>query len=137
MNNKKTVLVFGVFDGLHEGHRYFLRTARAHGERLVAVVARDAVAARLKGREPRQSQQARMRALEAEETVDEVVLGDEADGAWSAVRTVRPGVIALGYDQALLRTALEAHLAGRADTPVIVTIPAYQPERYHSSIMSL
>lgn len=35
------VMVFGVFDGLHPGHRAFLRQARKKGDKLIVVVARD------------------------------------------------------------------------------------------------
>ena len=60
----KTVLVFGTFDGLHEGHQFFLKKARALGDRLVVVVARDVSVIALKGRSARLHEQERWLALE-------------------------------------------------------------------------
>ena len=37
----KKVLVFGTFDGLHEGHKDFLRQAKQYGDHLTVVVGRD------------------------------------------------------------------------------------------------
>jgi len=41
-SHNKRVMVFGVFDGLHEGHKSFLRQARKYGGELRAVVAQAA-----------------------------------------------------------------------------------------------
>jgi FAD synthetase len=46
------VIAFGVFDGLHEGHRHFLREARKLGGRLTVAVAHDEAVVMLKGRRP-------------------------------------------------------------------------------------
>ena len=37
----KKVMVFGTFDGLHEGHLDFFRQAREYGDYLIVAVARD------------------------------------------------------------------------------------------------
>ena len=47
---RKRVLVFGTFDLLHQGHRYFLTQARRFGDTLIAVVARDEFVEERKGR---------------------------------------------------------------------------------------
>ena len=39
----KTIAIFGVFDGIHDGHLFFIREAKKQGNRLVAIVARDEV----------------------------------------------------------------------------------------------
>jgi cytidyltransferase-like protein len=48
----KKVLVFGTFDGIHDSHRYFLREAKKHGDKLAAVISQDATVQNLKGRLP-------------------------------------------------------------------------------------
>ena len=47
-----TVAIFGVFDGIHEGHREFIRQAKSHGQELVAIVARDSIVEKLKNKMP-------------------------------------------------------------------------------------
>jgi cytidyltransferase-like protein len=50
-NKKKitTVMVFGTFDGIHDGHRYFLNEAKKFGDKLVVAVAKDTTVKTLKG----------------------------------------------------------------------------------------
>src|SRR3989344_1374579 len=109
LKDKKTVLVFGVFDGLHDGHRSFLREARRHGERLIAVVAQDATVKYLKGRMPRKSLAERLADLTRENLADEIVAGDESINSWNIVATHLPDIICLGYDETALATALAKH----------------------------
>lgn len=128
-----TVMAFGVFDGLHEGHRAFLRAARTLGDRLLVAVAQDATVRLLKGHAPRFPLGERIAALAAEGLADEVVPGDEDIGAWEIVVRLRPAVIALGYDQEEQRKSL----LRRADRfpwhPEIRMLEAHEPERYKSS----
>ncbi|MFH1426887.1 MAG: adenylyltransferase/cytidyltransferase family protein [Candidatus Kerfeldbacteria bacterium] len=124
---KKTVLAFGTFDRLHEGHRFFLRSAREHGERLVVVVARDNNVEQIKGRLPREDEQTRRQKVQECEGVDEAQLGKEQ---WEAhldvLAEVKPDVICLGYDQK----------AVLPDGPwKVIRIDAFEPERYKSSLM--
>ncbi|KKW29838.1 MAG: Bifunctional protein hldE, partial [Candidatus Kaiserbacteria bacterium GW2011_GWC2_52_8b] len=58
---KKRILVFGVFDRIHAGHRFFLRAARGFGGELFVAVARDRNVLRLKKKLPRDSEQTRLR----------------------------------------------------------------------------
>ena len=130
----KTVLVFGVFDGIHEGHRAFLRQARALGDYLVAVVAQDSVVRRLKGHLPGKNIAERIGALRADGSIDEAVAGDEQLGSYEAAKKYRPAVIALGYDQRDLKKDLKTRLAHFDWKPRIVVLEPHEPEKCHSSI---
>ena len=99
----KKILVFGVFDGVHEGHRAFLRQARSLGDYLVAAVTRDVVAEQLKGRRPEKDQGLRIKDLIETELVGEAVLGDMDLGSWEVIGKVNPDIVALGYDQTELK----------------------------------
>ena len=127
----KRVMVFGTFDGIHEGHRYFFREAKKFGDRLIVVVARDASAQMLKNQLPKMNLAARIQKVREEKIADEVVAGDEIVSAWDIVKTCRPDVIALGYDQQELKENLEAHLQNFDWKPEIKIIGAHEPERYH------
>lgn len=132
----KTVLVFGVFDGLHPGHDHFLRAARALGDRLVVAVARDSVVEQLKGRRPHQSEQWRHAELLRHNAVSETVLGDEEMGTYNVVRQSKPDLIVLGYDQKGLEEDLRARMSRGELAPVeIHLIDAHAPHLYKSSLL--
>lgn len=121
----KRVLAFGTFDGLHAGHRAFLKQARSCGEHLTVVLPRDHIVRELKGREPRIRLEERIAALEALPAVDKAVGGDARTGSWRIVEELRPDVIALGWDQHRLRDSLERHLAAREHPPELRVMDHY------------
>jgi cytidyltransferase-like protein len=131
----KKVLVFGVFDGLHEGHTQFLKQARACGDYLVAVVARDMVAEEVKGMYPRLPANVRLEHLRASGEVDEVVLGDKKSGSYEVVKAQKPAVVALGYDQEKLKEDLEKRRKEFNWELEIKVMEPHQPEKFHSSIL--
>jgi FAD synthetase len=132
-----TGLVFGVFDGLHDGHRAMLEQARFRVDRLVVALPGDAVVARLKAHPPSRPWHVRADELRASGLVDEVVQGDEAEGEYHILDTVKPDVILLGYDQRELKKDLERYYALHP-TPSCrtVTLEPFQPERYKSSLLN-
>ena len=109
MNRFGTVLVFGTFDLLHEGHKYFLREAKKLGGKLVVAVAPDSVVLTLKGSKPKISADMRVKNLKASFEADEVLIGDESLNSWRIVRKTSPDIIALGYDQKELKRDLEKY----------------------------
>jgi len=132
----RKVLIFGVFDGIHEGHRQFLKQASEHGDFLIAAVTRDEVAVELKGKNPQRSLEVRMRELEATGLVDEVVAGDSVLGRWKVIETCRPDSVALGYDQEELGDALRTYVRERGLDITITVVKSHEPEKYHSSILN-
>ena len=132
----KKVMVFGVFDGIHEGHRQLLKQARNLGDYLVVVVAQNHIVEQLKGTQPRLDLAERFAHLEAEDGVDQVLIGDEEHGTWEVVKTNKPDIIALGYDQRVLKEDLEAHMKEFNPKPGIVVLDAYEPNDLHSSILN-
>ncbi|MCI4344995.1 MAG: FAD synthase [Thermoplasmata archaeon] len=92
------VMATGVFDLLHAGHLHFLTQAKALGDELVVVVARDQTARRLK-HEPYVPEHLRRLMVEALKPVDRAILGSTTD-IYSTVVDVKPDIIALGYNQA-------------------------------------
>ena len=107
----KKVLVFGVFDGLHSGHHYFLKAAKDLGDFLLVVVARDSSVSTLKNKQPIQNESDRLRKVGELDYVEESVLGDEALGSYEVLKTHQPDQICLGYDQDLLERDLKERMA--------------------------
>jgi FAD synthetase len=128
-------MVFGVFDGVHEGHRYFLREAKKLGDTLIVVVARDENVKALKGKEPRMKLEERIKAIEAENLASEIVPGDDSAGTWNILGKYEPDVVALGYDQKALRGSIEARLGEFYPQPELAIIGSFEPEKYHSSLL--
>ena len=68
---RRRVLVFGTFDGLHAGHQFFLRTAKTQGTVLIVSVARDKHVSELKQKIPIHREQERLQTIQKLPFVDE------------------------------------------------------------------
>ena len=104
------VMVFGTFDGLHPGHRHLFAQAKALGDHVTAVVARDETVVHTKGRLPSLHQDSRVAAVQVLPEIDTAILGNPGD-KWQVIRDHAPNVILLGYDQEHFTEALEAFCA--------------------------
>jgi cytidyltransferase-like protein len=132
----KKVLIFGVFDGVHDGHRDFFRQARLHGDYLVTAVAADNIVQELKHRLPRFGLEERITQVAREAGVDEAVAGDELLGSYNVMKSHCPDIVALGYDQKDLKEDLEARKDEFEFDFEIVVLEPYQPEQFHSSLLN-
>ena len=95
----KVVLVGGVFDLIHPGHIHTLRTAKAEGDVLVVVVARQSTAQKIKkNRKIYHDEKLRKDLVTSLNFVDLAIIGKEGT-LYDTVEYVKPNVIALGYDQ--------------------------------------
>lgn len=128
MDTIKKGMVFGVFDGLHEGHVFFLNEAKKLCQELFVVVAEDTAVEALKGKVPRNSLRIRKEALSTISDI-RVIEGDEKMGEWSALHTYAPDVVFLGHDQQALAVELE-----RLGVPHTF-LPAHRPHEFKSSLL--
>lgn len=132
----KRVLVFGTFDPLHEGHVDFFRQARALGDYLTVVVARDAVIERQKKHLPFQVESQRLQTVQAVSYVDEAVLGDEDPASYDLLERLTFDVLALGYDQRPDESMVREVLVERGKENVeVVRCQPYKPDQFKSSFM--
>ncbi len=104
----KRVLVFGTFDGIHPGHEFYLRSAKARGTELVVGVARDTHVLAFKGRKPVRPENRRLQEITDLAYVDSAKLCDEEISSFKIIDEVSPDVIVLGHDQNGLEGALIA-----------------------------
>jgi cytidyltransferase-like protein len=96
----KVVLVGGVFDLIHPGHIHTLKAAKAEGDVLVVVVARQSTAQKIKkNRKIYHDEKVRRDLVTSLNFVDLALIGKEGT-LYDTVEYVKPNVIALGYDQA-------------------------------------
>ncbi|MDO8537731.1 MAG: adenylyltransferase/cytidyltransferase family protein [archaeon] len=131
---QKTVLTFGTFDVLHEGHLSYLEQARKLGDRLVVIIGRDKNVKKSKGMLPIMNEKHRLRIIQALKPVDEAILGQDKD-FFQSVINVKPDVIALGYDQKMLESHLIQALAERNFSAKIVRLKPFKEKQHKSTII--
>lgn len=122
-------MVFGVFDGLHAGHRYFLTRASEKCADLIVVVTLPEITSLLKQRPTRHRYEERVRAIRSFNPDLNVVPGDETLGEWRILKKYAPEVVFLGYDQQAIAQELT-----KMDIPFIF-LEAHHPEKHKSSII--
>ena len=93
------VMAVGIFDLLHAGHLHYVEQARSLGDELVVVVAHDDTVRKQK-HEPITGQELRRRMVEGLKPVDQAIVGNPPNfPIFEILETVKPDLIALGYDQ--------------------------------------
>lgn len=131
-----TVMAFGTFDILHNGHENFFKQAREYGDYLIVVIARDKTVEQVKGKLPRNNETARLKAVRASGLADEAVLGSLTD-KYAAIKKYKPDVVCLGYDQQVFTDNLKNKLAEYKLNAKIVRLKPYHPDKYKSSFINM
>ncbi|HRX63538.1 MAG TPA: adenylyltransferase/cytidyltransferase family protein [Candidatus Absconditabacterales bacterium] len=128
----KTVMSFGAFDVVHEGHRYYLSEAKKYGNQLITIVARDEIIKKVKGRLPSKKENIRLEDVKKTGISDIVILGHKKDMMYF-VKKYKPDIIALGYDQTSFVHELSEFLYEKKIKTEVVTIDGYESKKYKSS----
>ena len=134
-NKEKRVVVFGIFDGVHDGHRDFFRQAREYGDELIVSVGRDKISELLKKKIPKYSETERVDLAAKEELVDSAVLGDEKLSTYSVLSSVNPEVICFGYDQKRLGEDLQNWIQKNKKQIQIHYLKSYRNNTLHNSLL--
>lgn len=135
MRKKKRVVVFGIFDGVHEGHRSLFRQAKERGDELIVIVGRDSASLKWKGKESRYSEQERLTLVLKEQYVDNAVLGDQEQSTYKVLKSLNPDLICLGYDQAMLLKDLKLWLEQEKRIIPCVVLKPYRGSVLHTSLL--
>ena len=130
----KQVLVFGTFDRLHEGHKYFLRQSKRHGNFLIVVVSRNITVKMQKGRVPMNDEKVRLESIKKLNVVDKALLG-EKEISYNLIKKIKPDVICIGYDQMPLVQAKNILKSIGMRWVALKKIKAFKPKIYKSSLM--
>ncbi|KAF0146244.1 MAG: FAD synthetase [Nitrospirae bacterium] len=127
---KKTrVVCAGTFDHLHLGHADFLKQAKALGNELVVIVARDENVKRIKNILPEHNEAERRENVEKTGIPDKVILGYTDKDIFLILSELKPDIIALGYDQRVSEEAIQKRLPNCK----VVRLKPYKPDKYKSS----
>ena len=125
----------GAYDVLHEGHHNFFKQASALGDELHVVIGRDDTIEKLKGEKPWDSEEERVKKVQAVPEVTKAHLGNHGD-KFKIVAEIKPDIIALGYDQ-LSNEEIQAGLDKRGLKAKLVRLKAFHPDKYKSSIVKV
>ena len=130
----KKVIAFGTFDHFHAGHESYLKQAKALGDQLTVIIARDVTVAHIKGRKPDRNEKERLADVSKSGIADKVVLGSLGD-KYKVITKYKPDIIALGYDQFTFTFRLEKFLIDHKMNTKVVRMQAYQPRVYKTSLL--
>jgi FAD synthetase len=117
------VLATGTFDLLHPGHLLYLSKAKALGDELYVIVARDST---IKHKpKPIIPEGQRLEMVQSLRIVDKALLGDEQD-MFRPLREIKPDIVALGKNQFFRETELEAQLRAHGINAKVVRVQSFK-----------
>ncbi|MBP6060779.1 MAG: adenylyltransferase/cytidyltransferase family protein [Candidatus Pacebacteria bacterium] len=139
MQNKKIqtkIMVFGTFDGLHEGHLDFFKQARKLSDNpiLIVSIALDKNVARIKGTRPILDEKKRFNLVKKCNLVDRVVFGGVKNYI-SHIQKIHPSIIALGYDQVAYIENLKKDLKQAGLLAKVFRLKPYKEKIYKNSLL--
>ncbi|MEK7564114.1 MAG: adenylyltransferase/cytidyltransferase family protein [Patescibacteria group bacterium] len=131
------VMVFGTFDGLHEGHINFFKQAKSLSKDsfLIVSIARDKNVLRIKGLLPRRNEKERKILVGRNTLVDKVILGNVHDYL-AHILKIKPAIIALGYDQKAYVRTLRKDLRDKGVFVKIVRLKPYKEKIYKNHLLN-
>ena len=131
---KEKVMIFGVFDGLHDGHRFFIKEAQKYAKQLYIVITTDQMVMRMKDHRPKYTLFERVQMLEKEFPRVNIVVGDKHLREWRVLKENNPDIIALGYDQNKLFNPL-SQVQEEYNFELIQIKESYKGDKLHSSLI--
>lgn len=119
-NNKKRVLVTGVFDILHPGHIFLLEKASSYGD-VIVIVAADENVQKFKGAAPVIPEEQRLAVIKALKCVKEAYVGQKGDAYLDFALSLGIDMIIIGPNQEIDEDLLVEGLRkrGREDVEVL------------------
>ena len=131
------IMVFGTFDGLHQGHLNFFKQTRNFMKNsfLIVSIARDKNVIRIKGKSPFLNERTRMVLIKKSKLADRVVLSGIKNHIPHIVKE-RPDIIALGYDQKVYVKNLKKDLKNKGVLVKIVRLKPYKEKIYKNHLLN-
>lgn len=123
-------LVFGVFDGFHDGHKYFLKEALKKADEVIVAVAPNGVVQKMKKKTPKKDIVERLQAVSDFDNRIHAVVGDEEQGSWKVLINAQPDIVLIGYDQTAIADEMKK-MGVRFDF-----IQSHDPHIHKSSLLA-
>ncbi len=133
---KKRIMVFGTFDGIHEGHLDFFKQAKGFIKNsfLIVSIARDRNVEKIKGGCPVFNERKRASLVRRCKLVDKVVLSGIKNHIPHIVKD-HPDIIALGYDQKNYVKNLKKDLKNKGILVRLVRLKPYKEKIYKNHLI--
>ncbi len=133
---QKKIMVFGTFDGLHQGHLNLFEQARNLADKpyLIVSIARDVNVRRIKKIKTLLSERERLLLLASCKLVDKAILGGVKNHIAHIVKEA-PEIIALGYDQTEYVKNLKKDLQAKGLKVRIVRLKPYKDHIYKNHLL--
>ncbi|OGI86050.1 hypothetical protein A3A01_01515 [Candidatus Nomurabacteria bacterium RIFCSPLOWO2_01_FULL_39_17] len=130
------IMVFGTFDGLHQGHLDFFRQAKKLSKRsfLIASISRDKNVYKIKKVRPIFSEKQRAILTKKCKLVNRVVLAGIKNHLPHILKE-RPDIIALGYDQRNYTKSLKKDLKNKGLVVNIVRLKPYKKHTFKNHLL--
>ena len=130
------IMVFGTFDGLHQGHVDFFRQAKKLSKKsfLIASIARDKNVYKIKKVKPIFSEKQRAILIKKCKLADKVVLAG-IKNYLPHILQAKPDIIALGYDQKAYVKNLKKDLKNKGLLVKIVRLKPYKKHIYKNNLL--
>lgn len=135
---QKKIMVFGTFDGLHEGHINFFMQAKNFIENsfLIVSIARDKNVFKIKGKYPDKNEKERLNLVKKINFVDRVVLSGKTQYLPHILKE-KPNIIALGYDQKAYVKELKNDLKNKGILIKIIRLKPYKEKIYKNHLLKI
>lgn len=130
------ILIFGVFDLLHPGHRYIINEVLKLGSNLHICLASDEFVLEYKNKNTMNNFLKRKDSILKTWSNLTIHKGDNKIGQWSIFNQINPDIIVFGYDQLDLMKSIKKYLKDINQDVKYVVIPAYKPELYKTSLLA-
>ena len=129
-------MVFGTFDGVHDGHLDFFRQAKelAGDAYLIVSIARDCNVQNIKGKNTEFLENKRKSLVNKCRAVDKVVLAGKTKYLEHILKE-KPDIIALGYDQKAYVQELKFDLKKNGLAIKVVRMKAYKPRIFKNHLL--
>jgi cytidyltransferase-like protein len=136
LQRRTRIMVFGTFDGLHEGHINFFKQAKnlMKSSFLIVSIARDKNVIKIKKKKPILSENERFALVKKSKFVDKVVLAGKVKYLPHILKE-KPDIIALGYDQKAYVKNLKKDLKNKGILVKIIRLKPYKEKIYKSHLL--
>jgi cytidyltransferase-like protein len=133
---EKKIMVFGTFDGLHQGHLNFFQQAKKLDKKcfLIVSIARDKNVISIKGKLPFLNEKKRMILVKKCKLVNKVVLSGLKNHIPHIVKE-NPDIIALGYDQKAYVQNLKKDLKNKGILVKIIRLKPHKKRIYKNHLL--
>lgn len=129
-NNTIYVMTFWTFDIVHPWHKYYLKNANFHWDKLITIIARDKNVKNFKNKFPLHDEETRLKNIKNLNISDIVELWD-LKNPFAGIEKYKPKTICLGYDQKWFYNEFKNNK--KFSSIEIIRLKSYKPEIYKSS----